>query len=132
MGEPDMATPIASAMAYPERVKSGVSPLDFSRLSELTFLEPDYSRYPCLRLAIDACFEGQHITTALNAANEINVDAFLKRQLGFTDIARINEMVMSKVCATDSYSEPLGLESLLEVDKMAREMTHQILRERRA
>ncbi|OIQ25478.1 1-deoxy-D-xylulose-5-phosphate reductoisomerase [uncultured Vibrio sp.] len=129
MGEPDMATPIASALAYPERVHSGVSPLNFTQLGELTFLEPDYSRYPCLKLAIDACFEGQHLTTALNAANEINVDAFLQSKLGFTDIARINEMVMSKVCAADSYSVPLDLESLIEVDKMAREMTHQILRE---
>ncbi|MCK6262594.1 1-deoxy-D-xylulose-5-phosphate reductoisomerase [Vibrio sp. ZSDE26] len=129
MGQPDMATPIASTMAYPKRVPSGVSGLDFTQLGELTFLEPDYARYPCLKLAIDACFEGQHITTALNAANEINVDAFLQGKLGFTDIARINEMVMSKVCATDSYSQPLDLESLLEVDKMARQMTNQILRE---
>ncbi|MGF1719827.1 1-deoxy-D-xylulose-5-phosphate reductoisomerase [Vibrio kyushuensis] len=132
MGAPDMATPIASAMAYPARVPSSVSALDFTRLGELTFLEPDYSRYPCLKLAIDACFEGQHLTTALNAANEINVDAFLQGRLGFTDIARINEMVMSKVCATDSYLEPLDLETLLEVDKMARHMTNQILRERTA
>ncbi|MGF1696921.1 1-deoxy-D-xylulose-5-phosphate reductoisomerase [Vibrio lamellibrachiae] len=132
MGAPDMATPIASAMAYPARVPSSVSALDFARLGELTFLEPDYSRYPCLKLAIDACFEGQHLTTALNAANEINVDAFLQGRLGFTDIARINEMVMSKVCATDSYLEPLDLETLLEVDKMARHMTNQILRERTA
>ena len=132
MGEPDMASPIASAMAYPKRVSSGVSALDFTRLSELTFIEPDYSRYPCLKLAIDACYEGQHLTTALNAANEVTVEAFLQRQLGFTDIARVNEIVMSKVCAIDSYSAPLDLESLLEVDKMDREMTNQILRERTA
>ncbi|MGC9458957.1 1-deoxy-D-xylulose-5-phosphate reductoisomerase, partial [Vibrio genomosp. F10 str. 9ZD137] len=98
----------------------------------LPILEPDYSRYPCLKLAIDACYEGQHLTTALNAANEVTVEAFLQRQLGFTDIARVNEIVMSKVCAIDSYSAPLDLESLLEVDKMAREMTNQILRERTA
>ena len=132
MGQPDMVTPIASAMAYPERVESGVAPLDFTRLGELTFLEPDYSRYPCLKLAIDACFEGQHVTTALNAANEVNVDAFLNSKLGFTDIARINEMVMSKVCASDSFTAPLDLETLLEVDNMARQMTHQILREHSA
>lgn len=76
MGEPDMATPIAYSMSYPERISAGVKPLDFTKVGELTFLEPDFERYPCLKLAIEACYTGQHATTGLNAANEIAVDAF--------------------------------------------------------
>ena len=98
MGEPDMATPIALTMSYPERTEAGVKSLDFTKVGELTFLEPDFSRYPCLRLAIEACYLGQHATTAINAANEIAVDAFLNNRVRFTDIAVINEHVMSKVC----------------------------------
>ncbi|EEQ02540.1 1-deoxy-D-xylulose 5-phosphate reductoisomerase [Yersinia rohdei ATCC 43380] len=77
MGTPDMRTPIAHAMAYPQRVNSGVTPLDFCKIRELTFDTPDYQRYPCLKLAIDACNAGQAATTALNAANEVSVMAFL-------------------------------------------------------
>ena len=76
MGNPDMATPISYTLSYPDRVPAGVPPLDFAQISQLTFLEPDYQRYPCLKLAIDACYEGQHATTALNAANEIAVILF--------------------------------------------------------
>ncbi|MGO2342292.1 1-deoxy-D-xylulose-5-phosphate reductoisomerase [Vibrio litoralis] len=119
MGEPDMRTPIALSMSYPDRIPSGVKPLDFTALSELTFLAPDMSRYPCLQLAIDACYTGQDATTAINAANEISVAAFLNRQLKFTDIARVNERVMNKVCGL-SILETDSLESLLELDRIAR------------
>ncbi len=77
LGEPDMRTPIAHTMAWPERVTSGVKPVDFCKLSALTFSAPDYQRYPCLKLAMDAFEQGQAATTALNAANEITVAAFL-------------------------------------------------------
>lgn len=77
MGEPDMCTPIALTLSYPERVQAGVKALDFTQVGELTFMQPDFSRYPCLELAIEACYSGQHATTALNAANEIAVEAFL-------------------------------------------------------
>ncbi len=130
LGEPDMATPIAFTMAYPERVSANVNPLDFTRLNELTFLDVDYARYPCLKLAIDACYEGQHATTSLNAANEIAVDAFLKRQIRFTDIATINESVLSKVCGSNIQLQSYDLESLLELDTMARRLANQILKER--
>jgi 1-deoxy-D-xylulose-5-phosphate reductoisomerase len=129
MGEPDMATPIACAMAYPERVSSGVAPLDFTKVGELTFLEPDYNRYPCLKLAIDACYEGQHATTALNAANEIAVDAFLNEQIKFTDIARLNALVLNKACAMNRLSSSYDLESLIELDRMARTIAIESLRE---
>ncbi len=129
MGEPDMATPIACAMAYPERVPSGVAPLDFTKVGELTFLEPDYNRYPCLKLAIDACYEGQHATTALNAANEIAVDAFLNEQIKFTDIARLNALVLNKACAMNRLSSSYDLESLIELDRMVRTIAIESLRE---
>ncbi|RBM49448.1 1-deoxy-D-xylulose-5-phosphate reductoisomerase [Vibrio tarriae] len=132
LGEPDMATPISYAMAYPERVTAGVPALDFTRLQQLTFMEVDFARYPCLQLAMDACFLGQHATTSLNAANEVAVDAFLKRKIRFTDIALINDQVLSKVCATNTQLHCRDLESLLELDTMARHFAHQVLKERQA
>lgn len=129
MGQPDMATPIALTMSYPERVNAGVAPLDFTKVGELTFLEPDYSRYPCLKLAIDACYEGQHATTGLNAANEMAVDAFLRKQIRFTDIASINEQVLNKLCGQQQLALD-NLESLLELDKMARSYANQYITER--
>jgi len=116
MGEPDMCTPIAHAMAYPQRISSGVKPLDFFEMGELTFLKPDYARYPCLKLAIDACYQGQAATTTLNAANEIAVDAFLTGQIGFTDIARINGSVLDGM----TVSEPDNIDALVDIDAMAR------------
>lgn len=130
LGEPDMATPISVTMNYPTRIKAGVRPLDFTQISELTFMAPDFSRYPCLSLAIDACYLGQHATTSLNAANEMAVDAFLKDHIRFTDIARINESTLSKVCATNTSLHSYDLESLLELDTMARKQASQIIKER--
>ncbi|EGU55434.1 1-deoxy-D-xylulose 5-phosphate reductoisomerase [Vibrio nigripulchritudo ATCC 27043] len=125
MGEPDMATPIAYSMSYPERIMAGVKPLDFTKVGELTFLEPDFDRYPCLKLAIEACYTGQHATTGLNAANEIAVEAFLNNQIRFTDIAAINEQVLSKLCGQQQNLEVDCLESLLELDRMARILAHE-------
>ncbi|CAH8186423.1 1-deoxy-D-xylulose 5-phosphate reductoisomerase [Vibrio aestuarianus] len=130
MGEPDMATPIALTLAYPQRINAGVPALDFTQLSELSFMDVDYDRYPCLGLAIDACYQGQHATTSLNAANEIAVDAFLNKQIRFTDIARVNERVLSKVCATHTQLHSYDLESLLELDRMARNLAYQTIKER--
>ncbi|MET2948258.1 1-deoxy-D-xylulose-5-phosphate reductoisomerase [Vibrio owensii] len=130
MGEPDMATPIALTMSYPSRVNAGVKPLDFTQVGELTFLQPDFARYPCLKLAIDACYEGQHATTALNAANEVAVDAFLNNRLGFTDIVRINESVLNKITASHKSENVNSLESLIELDRMSRTIALEFLRER--
>ncbi|KOO14582.1 1-deoxy-D-xylulose 5-phosphate reductoisomerase [Vibrio xuii] len=122
MGEPDMATPIALTLSYPERIAAGVPALDFTKVGELTFLEPDFNRYPCLKLAIEACYSGQHATTALNAANEIAVDAFLNNQLRFTDIAKVNEQVASNIIGSYRSSQCSDLESILELDRIAREL----------
>lgn len=129
MGEPDMRTPIALTLSYPHRIASGVSALDFTKVGELTFLEPDYDRYPCLKLAIDACYLGQHATTALNAANEVAVDAFLKKQVRFTDIARINERVLNVICSEYEASQIDSLESILELDTIARQMAQNTIQE---
>lgn len=120
LGEPDMRTPIAHAMAWPARVASGVGHLDFCKVGALTFSEPDYQRYPCLKLAMDAFETGQAATTALNAANEISVAAFLDNRLKFTDIAAVNSEVLARM----SLAEPGSVEEVLAIDAAAREMAH--------
>ncbi|GAB2654565.1 1-deoxy-D-xylulose-5-phosphate reductoisomerase [Vibrio panuliri] len=132
LGEPDMATPIALTLSYPERVTAGVKPLDFTKVGELTFLEPDFQRYPCLKLAIDACYMGQHATTALNAANEVAVDAFLNRVIPFTHIARVNNWVTERICSMNAQLKCDSLEDILEVDKMARTLATNFIGGRRA
>ncbi|EPL6456075.1 MULTISPECIES: 1-deoxy-D-xylulose-5-phosphate reductoisomerase [Providencia] len=116
LGTPDMRTPISYSMAYPQRIISGAKPLDFATLSSLTFVQPDYQRYPCLKLAIDACHQGQAATTALNGANEMTVAAFLEGKIRFTDIAKINH----KILENQVFSEPVSIEEVLEIDECAR------------
>ncbi len=123
MGTPDMRTPIAHAMAYPMRVSSGVAPLDFCKVGALTFTTPDYQRYPCLKLAIDACNAGQAATTALNAANEISVMAFLDSKIRFTDIEVINRTVVEGLLL----SEPTSVEEVLVIDRKARDVAAQVI-----
>ncbi|MCW9715145.1 1-deoxy-D-xylulose-5-phosphate reductoisomerase [Avibacterium sp. 21-594] len=123
MGNPDMRTPIAETMAYPQRTFAGVAPLDFYQLNGLTFLAPDYPRYPCLKLAIDAFAAGQYATTAMNAANEISVEAFLNRQIKFTDIAKVNTQVVEKI----SPQQIQSIDDVLDVDKNARALAWQII-----
>ncbi len=123
LGSPDMRTPIAHAMAYPKRVAAGVEPLDFCKMGALTFSEPDYVRYPCLKLAIDASRTGQAATTALNAANEVSVAAFLAGQIRFTDIAKLNQEVLEKPLP----AEPASVEEVLAIDRSARESAFLLL-----
>ncbi|MRR38086.1 1-deoxy-D-xylulose-5-phosphate reductoisomerase, partial [bacterium] len=87
LGVPDMKAPIAYALTYPERIPTGVKPLDLTELSGLTFLAPDYQRFPALKLAYDALAAGESMPAVMNAANEVAVEAFLKGKIGFTDIA---------------------------------------------
>lgn len=121
LGEPDMRTPIAHTMAWPNRVASGVKPLDFYALSELSFAAPDYQRYPCLKLAMDAFDHGQAATTALNAANEVSVDAFLTSKIRFTDIAAVNLAVLAAL----DLQEPASVEEVMSVDAHARSVASQ-------
>ncbi|WP_289993515.1 1-deoxy-D-xylulose-5-phosphate reductoisomerase [Photorhabdus laumondii] len=124
LGTPDMCTPIAYAMAYPNRIASGVEPLDFYSLGTLTFSKPDYERYPCLKLAIEACHAGQTATTVLNAANEEIVKIFLQNGISFTDIAIINRQVVEKL----NLSEPQSIEEVLQIDNLARDLAIKTIR----
>ena len=118
LGNPDMRTPIAHALAYPERIASGVSHLDLTRMGNLQFERPDFARFPCLRLAYDAMKAGGATPAILNAANEVAVQAFLDRKIGFrmidTLIGRVLDRVVSEGAAT-------AIEHLLEQDRAARE-----------
>lgn len=119
LGNPDMCTPIAYAMSYPERVYSGVPPLDFMQISQLTFKQPDFNRYPCLKLAIDASQAGQAATTTLNAANEIAVEAFLTGKIGFMDIAKIVDNVLNQL----TLPEPKSIDDVFAIDEWARQIS---------
>ncbi|HID4133721.1 TPA: 1-deoxy-D-xylulose-5-phosphate reductoisomerase [Pluralibacter gergoviae] len=116
LGEPDMRTPIAHTMGWPNRLESGVKPLDFFALGELSFTAPDYQRYPCLKLAMEAFDSGQAATTALNAANEVSVAAFLASRIRFTDIAAVNLAVLESL----RVREPDSVDDVMAVDAQAR------------
>lgn len=125
LGNPDMCTPIAHAMGYPQRIVSGVEPLDFFSVGEFSFIRPDERRYPCLRLAIEACAAGQAATTALNAANEVAVAAFLQGGLGYMAIAGLVE----RACSRFGGEVVSDLAALLDLDARVRRQTQQWLEE---
>ena len=116
LGNPDMRTPIAHALAWPERIASGVAPLDFTSTPRLDFEAPDFDRFPCLRLGFEAARAGGTAPAALNAANEVAVEAFLKGRLRFTAIAPVAEATV-EACAGD---EPGTLDAVLDIDARAR------------
>lgn len=126
MGNPDMRTPIAHAMAWPERIESGVKKLNLFDVARLDFVRPDFERFRCLQLAFEALREKNSAPAILNAANEVTVAAFLDRQIGFNDIARINEQVLEKIPSEDSDS----IEHLLDIDAESRSVTRQLIEER--
>ncbi len=117
LGNPDMRTPIAHAMAWPARIDSGVSMLDLAAHGRLDFELPDPARFPCLRLAREALSAGAAAPCVLNAANEIAVDAFLDRRVRFTDIFRICEATLDELGRA---SAPADTESVLALDAAAR------------
>ena len=116
MGTPDMRTPIAYCLGLPERIASGVPPLDFAALSALTFETPDYRRFPCLELAYQAMQAGGGVPCVLNAANEIAVAAFLAGRIRFTDIAHTVQHCLEQDFSGSHHS----LEGLLDLDAAAR------------
>jgi 1-deoxy-D-xylulose-5-phosphate reductoisomerase len=122
MGNPDMRTPIANTLAWPERIDSGVAPLDLVKAGRLDFAEADFARFPCLRLAYQALEAGGTSTAILNAANEVAVDAFLARRIKYTDIARVIEQVLQRLPANDAGS----LEQILADDASARVMAEEL------
>lgn len=116
MGNPDMRIPIAHAMACPDRFDSGAKALDIFQVARMDFQEPDLKRFPCLRLAYQASHAGGTMPAVLNAANEIAVEAFLNKQVKFTDIPVIIEQTMAAIPVTAADN----LEIILEKDSQAR------------
>lgn len=122
LGNPDMRTPIAHALAWPERMGSGVEALDLFQVARLDFERPDERRFPCLGLARAALESGGTATAVLNAANEEAVQAFLEGRAGFTDIARIIGECLERVPMRPANT----LEAVLEADRVARLSARQI------
>jgi len=124
LGNPDMRTPIAHALGFPERIESGVTPLDLATVGRLDFEPPDLVRFPSLRLARTVLESGGGAACVLNAANEVSVAAFLERQVRFGDIARINEQVLNQLGSEHAGSD---VEGVLDLDRRARECATQAL-----
>jgi len=120
LGNPDMRTPIAHALAWPERIESGVEPLNIFDVAKLDFEEPDLERFPCLRLCYEAIKTGGSATIVLNAANEIAVEAFLDGRIGFTDIAILIEQTLDRADIIENVST---LNNIIEADALARIIT---------
>jgi len=124
LGNPDMRTPIANALAWPERIDSGVAPLDLFAIARLDFQAPDPQRFPCLRLARQAAEAGHSAPAVLNAANEVAVEAFLQRRIRFPEIAGMIEQVLEQ--------EPVvpltSLDAVFGADQRARELSREWLR----
>ncbi|WP_321791315.1 1-deoxy-D-xylulose-5-phosphate reductoisomerase [Caballeronia sp. J97] len=125
LGNPDMRTPIAHALAYPDRVDSGVAPLDLAQIATLTFEKPDFARFPCLALAIAALEAGGIASAALNAANEIAVEAFLERRIGFMAIGDVVDRVLNALPNTSAAT----LADVLAADADARRLASRFVAE---
>lgn len=126
MGSPDMRTPIGYALAWPDRMETPVEPLNFAKLGQMTFFDPDLERFPALRLAREALESGGQASCVLNAANEIAVDAFLKGRINFLDIARICESTLDAVARHRDFSQaPTDIMSVIQADKRARDTAHE-------
>ncbi|HLD09259.1 MAG TPA: 1-deoxy-D-xylulose-5-phosphate reductoisomerase, partial [Methylophilaceae bacterium] len=124
LGNPDMRTPIAYALGYPDRLESGVGALDLLKIARLDFEAPDIKRFPCLRLAFEALKQGGTAPAVLNAANEIAVQAFLDEKIGFMDIPRLIESVL----ANASVESVSTLEMVIAADEAARRTSSEWIR----
>jgi len=121
LGNPDMRTPIAHALAWPERHAAGVADLDLFAVARLDFQAPDLARFPCLRLAFDALRDGATAPAVLNAANEVAVARFLDGNLRFTQIAEVVERTLQSY----EHGPADSLDGLLETDRAARKLAEQ-------
>jgi len=124
LGNPDMRTPIAYALGYPDRIDSGVAQLDIFEVAQLNFEKPDFERYRCLQLAFDAHRAGGFATIALNAANEIAVDAFLNKKIKFTDIPPIIENALEQAPS----GTPMKIDDILAQDLSSRECANRYMK----
>jgi 1-deoxy-D-xylulose-5-phosphate reductoisomerase len=125
MGNPDMRTPIAHGLGYPNRIESGVASLDFTQLANFSFTEACPKRFPNLFLAIQASKQGQAATTALNAANEVAVDAFLQGKINFSQINVVNDMTLQQ----QGHGQLTCIDTILEHDRLSRVAANQIVKE---
>ena len=123
LGSPDMRTPIANALAWPERIEAGVEKLDLFGVARLDFETPDFERFPCLRLAYTALETGGTASAILNAANEVAVDAFLNSKLQFTAIASVVEQTLAAIQSENVSS----LDQVLGVDQEARTFAKRLI-----
>jgi 1-deoxy-D-xylulose-5-phosphate reductoisomerase len=124
LGQPDMRTPIAYGLAWPDRIEAGVPPLNLAKLADLSFSEPDLDRFPCLALAFSAAKTGGIAPTVLNAANEIAVAAFLDEGMSYLDIPKVVEKTLNAI-----QSGPVdSLEVILDVDAQARRVARDHIR----
>ena len=125
LGQPDMRTPIAYGLAWPERIEAGVAPLSLTQLATLSFSEPELDRFPCLSLAFAAAKKGGTSPTILNAANEIAVAAFLDEGLPYLQIPVVVEKVLSAIPSVNADS----LELSLDVDARARRVAEEVAKD---
>lgn len=122
MANPDMRVPIAHCLGWPERLATGVPQLDLADIANLTFEKPDFDRFPALSLAMNALKQGGAMPTVLNAANEVAVDCFLGKRIGFSDIARLVDEVCSKYAQNNPLRAPATIAEAMLVDHNAREI----------
>ena len=123
LGNPDMRTPIAHALSWPDRMTSGVADLDLIELGRLNFESPDSVNFPCLRIALEAARVGLDAPAVLNAANEIAVQAFLDRRIGFTQISEVIEDTLDATI----FNEPESLSAVKDSDTKARIHTQKLI-----
>jgi len=125
LGQPDMRTPIAYGLAWPERIEAGVAPLSLTQLANLSFTDPELERFPCLSLAFAAAKTGGTAPAVLNAANEIAVAAFLDEGLPYLQIPRVVESVLNTISSVTADS----LELILDIDARARQAAQVVVKE---
>jgi 1-deoxy-D-xylulose-5-phosphate reductoisomerase len=123
LGNPDMRTPIAQALSYPERIASGVAQLDLTQVGTLQFEKPDFNRFPCLKLAYDALNAGGTAPALLNAANEVAVAAFLAQRIGFRQIDRVIAAVMDEL----PHGAASSIDAVMAQDALARAAAERII-----
>jgi 1-deoxy-D-xylulose-5-phosphate reductoisomerase len=124
MGQPDMRTPIAYGLAWPERIDAGVTPLNLTQMSGLSFTEPNFAQFPCLSLAFAAAKAGATAPAILNAANEVAVASFLDGNLPYLKISDVVEHCLNVLTPVAADS----LEIILEADTLARQTANQFIR----
>ena len=125
LGQPDMRTPIAYGLAWPERIEAGVAPLSLAQLANLSFADPELERFPCLSLAFAAAKAGGTAPAVLNAANEVAVAAFLDEGLPYLQIPRVVDSVLNSISSVNADS----LELILDVDARARQAAQVVVKE---